>query len=679
MKKPVFTILFLLAVTASFAQRKPRLQSIDATSIQGQTNSGNTNSGQKNTGPRKDTLGFQHRDPLEDSITVSYRFLDSTRRLTLDSSVNDFDKYYPVPTTWQYLGNNGAAAFPLIFQTYSKPGFDPGFHAFDTYMFTLENTKFYKTTRPFSSLSYQLASGKEQMLKASHTQNPKQNLNVGFDYRLISAPGFFITQNTNHNSYRVFGNYQGKRKRYNAYLVLVGNTLRASQNGGIQNDSSLLDPNRKDRFSVPVNLGNTETYNNNPFVTTVTTGNTYRDFNIFFRQSYDIGKRDSVAINDSTTEYLFYPKLRFQYSITKSSYQYRFTDVSPDSVTYKNWYDITIDNDKDSFSRREKWQILNNDFSLLQFPDTKNTSQFLLAGITYQHIKGILQTGEIQNHNVIVHGEYRNRTRNKKWDVLLKTEFYFNGFNSGDYNVYATLSRYLNRKLGDINIFFNNTNRTPSFVFDNRSSFNLGNSSSFNKENITSFGATATNPFFTLGFKNFLIANYSYFSDYYHTAQYTKPINLIQVFASKKIRLSKSWFYYADATVQQTDAASPVKVPLLFTRSRLAFEGSYFRNKNLKLSTGIEVRYYTPYKANNYSPIIGQFVPQDTTTLSNLPDIAAFVHFRIRGFTGYIRAENLNTVSFNNGFGFVNNNFSALHYPTQGFILRFGIQWWFVN
>lgn len=681
MKKSALTISFLLFVMiTSFAQRRPRVFSPNTT-LQG-TNSntgsnGNVNAlpGQQNERARKDTFGFEHRNDLKDSITISYRYLDSTRRNTLDSSVNDFDKFYSVPTAWQYLGNNGAAAFPLIFQPYTKAGFDPGFHAYDVYMFTLENTKFYKTTRPFTSLSYQLASGKEQMIKASHTQNPKPNLNVGFDYRLITAPGFFVTQNTNHNNYRLFANYQGKRKRYNAYFVMVGNTLRASENGGIQNDTFLLDPNRKDRFSVPVNLGSKASYNSNPFVTKVSTGNTYKDFNLFLRQSYDIGKKDSIAVNDSTMEYLFYPKLRIQHSITSSNYNYRFSDIAPDTSIYRQWYGLT--NVPDTFSRAEKWRMLTNDLSLIQFPDTKNTAQFILAGITLQSINGQLYTGKLSNYNMFLHGEYRNRTRNKKWDILLKGEFYFNGFNSGDYNVYASLNRYLNKRFGDVSLYFNNVNRTASFIFDNRSSFNIGNSNNFNKENITSFGATANNRYFTFGFRNHLIANYNYFTDYYHSNQYTKVINLVQVYASKKFRLGKKWNYYLDAVLQQTDAAAPVKVPLLFTRSRLAFEGKFYRN--LLLSAGLEARYYTAYKANNYSPVLGQFVPQDSMVIHNLPDIAVFIQYRIRGFSGYIRAENLNTMSFKNGFGFINNNFAAPHYPTQGLLLRFGIQWWFVN
>lgn len=679
MKPFLSAILILIVCQCAKAQVDPevRKETIRSNRANTQSTTNNSIQGIRNEGPRKDSLAFERRDDAKDSISISFRFLDSTKRQPLDSSVNDFDRYFPIPSSWVYLGNNGAAAHSLIFKPFDRAGWDAGFHAFDTYRFTLEESKFYKTNRPFSMLSYQLASGKEQMLKAMHTQNPMPNLNVGFDYRLISAPGLFVTQNTNHNSYRLFGNYSGKRKRYNAYLVLVGNTIRASENGGIQNDSFLLDPNRKDRFSVPVNLGGSNAFRQNPFVTTVNTGNTYKDTRFFYRHSYDIGQRDSVAVNDSTTEYLFYPRLRFQHSFQISTNQYRYRDVVADSVIYDKWYSVTLPTVTDTFSIGEKWQEMSNDFSIIQFPDAKNPAQFLLAGISFQQIKEVLRAEQLSFYNVRLHGEYRNRTKNKRWDMLLKGEFYLSGLNAGDYAAQAMLDRYLNRKWGHISVFFRNTNRTPSFIFDNRSSFNLGNAHVFKKENITSFGISATNPLFTLGFQNHFISNYSYFTDYYKQDQYGKLINILQVSASKKFKIYRRWNWYADIVLQQTDGAAPIRVPLLFSRNRLAYEGKLF--KNLNLSTGLEARYYSPYKADNYSPVMGRFMPQDSTTIRNLPDIAAFAHFRIKGFTGFIRAENLNTARFTDGFSFTNNNFAAPLYPTQGMIFRFGIQWWFVN
>ena len=625
-----------------------------------------------------DTIGFVHRDDRKDSISITFKYLDSIRSNTFDSSINDFDRYFPVPASWQYLGNNGAAAYPLIYTPNLKPGWDAGFHAYDVYRFTLEESKFYKTNRPFTQLSYQLASGKEQMIKAFHTQNPRPNWNFGFDYRLVSAPGFYVTQNSNHKSYRLFSNYQGKRKRYAAYLVLVGNTLKKSENGGIKYDSLLLDPNYKKRYSIPVNLGNASLYEPNPFLSSVTTGNIYKDFTFFFRHSYDLGKRDSVAINDSTTEYLFYPKLRIQHSFTYSSYDYFFKDEKADSAIYKTWYDTTLKAPIDTFYAREKWSVIRNDFSLLQFPDTKNPGQFLLVGATLENIKGTLKGGRTHNyHNLVIHGEYRNKTRNKLWDVLAKGVFYANGLNAGDYSAQVSIARQLNKKLGGVRIFFSNVNRTPSFVYDNGSSFNLTNHSITKKENIISFGAEASGPFISLGFKNHLINNLAYFTDYYHTAQSGRLINLMQFSAAKKFSLTKRWKWYFDATVQVVDGSAPIKVPLVYTRNRLAYEGLFY--KNLNLSTGIELRYHTPFEAYNFSPLAGQFMPQDTVTIKNLPDIAAFFHFRIKSFTAFLRAENLNSVQFTNGFGFTNNNFAALHYPMQGFIFRFGIRWGFVN
>lgn len=682
MKKTFLIILSCTVFYTAFAQLpvKPPIMfdgGSPSSSPMSSSNPYGNMSMQANQSSRKDSLGFEHRDDSKDALVLTYRFMDSTRKNTLDSTVNDFDKYFPIPSSYQYLGNNGAAAVSLIFKPNDFCGFDPELHAFDLYKFKIEETKFYKTNHPFSMLSYQLATGKEQMLKAGHAQSPKPNLNFGFDYRLINAPGLFVTQNNNHNSYRLFGNYQGKRKRYNLWLTMVGNNIRASENGGIQNVDDLSDPNRKDRFAVPVNLGGAAAYSTNPFITKVYTGNNYKDFNFFVRQSYDLGKKDSIAINDTTTEYLFYPKLRFQHSLTISNLTYRFSDIYADSAQYNSWYNINLSSSKDSFSVLERWNILNNDFSILQFPDTKNTAQFFLAGINFQNITGELKTGRATFYNLMAHAEYRNRTKNKLWDMIASGEFYVNGLNAGDYSASASISRYISKKFGNVSLYFNNINRTPSFIFDERSSFNLTGTGGFKKENITSFGAQSNNSIAQLRFDNHLILNYCYYKNRYEPEQYSTLINIVQVSASKKINLTRKWKWYADATVQQTDKASPVRIPLLFTRNRLAFEGVFF--KNLNLSTGIEMRYYSPYKAYGYSPVNGQFTLQDTTVISNLPDIAAFLHFRIKGFTGFLRAENLNTMSINNGFGFVNNNFAAPSYPTQGLMIRFGIQWWFVN
>ena len=209
-------------------------------------------------------------------------------------------------------------------------------------------------------------------------------MNFGFQYNLISSPGFFVTQNANQNNYRLFSNYQGKRKRYAALFTMLGNSTKNSENGGIVNDSLLTDPDFKRRFTIPVNLGgDAASLQINPFKSSVSTGNIYKDFTFFLRQSYDIGKRDSVEVNDSTTEYLFYPKLRFQHTFTYNTNSYQFKDVIADSSLYQRWYDTTLRDAKDTLMVTDRWKIVSNDFTLLSFPTHKK-----FCASFYQQVPG---------------------------------------------------------------------------------------------------------------------------------------------------------------------------------------------------------------------------------------------------------------------------------------------------
>jgi hypothetical protein len=154
--------------------------------------------------------------------------------------------------------------------------------------------------------------------------------------------------------------------------------------------------------------------------------------------------------------------------------------------------------------------------------------------------------------------------------------------------------------------------------------------------------------------------------------------NLLRISAHKTFDISRHWKWYADLYVQQKAGNAELNVPLVFTRNRLAFEGNFF--KNLHLATGLEVKYHTPYKADDYSPALGHFFYQDSITISNRPEVAAYFNFRIRSFKAYVRAENLNAVSFDDaGFGFRSNNLAAPAYPYPGMVIRVGIYWSFVN
>lgn len=636
------------------------------------------------------------RDKFADTVTVKVYYRDSTRSSRLDSSINDYSKRYPIPATYIYLGNTGAAARSILFAPQPRPGWDPGFHAFDIYKWNLDKVRFFNTTRPYTELGYLLGAKAEQIVDILHTQNIRPNWNFSLGYRLINSPGEFRNQRTNHNNYSFTSWYQSKKKRYNNYFVVLDNSLQAGENGGIKNDAMLNDPiYAKDRSTIPTNIGGDPISGNNYFSTSLVTGNKYNELNFLLRQQYDFGMKDSV-VNDSSVIYLFYPQVRFEHTFKYGSYHYMFKDFpaysgtvtnSPDSAWYKASYGIDF-RPGDSVFLKDNWKEVSNDFSIYSFPVAKNQNQFIKLGTELQLLKGSFAdsiytpavTASASLYNIIAHGEYRNLTRNRKWDVDAFARLWLAGYNIGNYHAYISLQRLLSQKFGSFQLGFENINRSPSFIYDPRSAFYWDAPKSFGNENTTHLFASIFLQKLKMQLSGdyYLIGNYLYLNGYHSRQQENNIFNVLRVNALKTITIGKRWHWYAEVYVQQKAGNAEVHIPVLYTRNRFMYEGNLgFRNLNIAIGT--EVRYNTPYKPDNYSPVLGQFFYQDSVTISNLPDIHLFLHLRIRTFKAFVRAENLNTARLLGGFQFNNNNLAAPGYPTPGLNIRFGVYWTFVN
>lgn len=637
------------------------------------------NIGGGSSGGKLDSLA--HRTGLEDSLTITFRYLDTTRYNRFDSNFADFTKRYPIPAHYLYLGNVGNAAKSLLFNPVTKAGWDPGFHAYDIYQFNIPETKFYNTTRPYSELGYVLGSNLEQMIHVVHTQNVSPDWNIALQYRLINSVGLLKNQNTNHSSYRVNSAYQTRDRRYHLYFVLMRNKLQSSENGGIQSYTDLNNLNfYHDRAGLPVRLGNTIIPGAGLLNNTFSTGTRYKTFTFFLRQQYDLGKKDSL-VTDSTVVKLFYPKLRIEHSLQVASYNYRFSDLSaePDTIFYRKYYNFL--QNPDSVDIQDQWNEITNDISFYQFPDAKNPQQFIKIGGTLQNLKGRFDAGKQNYYNLFVHGEYRNKTRNQKWDIEASGELYGAGYNAGNYAALVSLKRLISKKIGYLQAGFQNVNRSPSFVYNSASSFSFYAMPGFNNENITRLFASLEQPLFNLRLTGnyYALTNYTYFKDYYHADQSGQLFNLLQIGAEKVFSLTKHFKLYSQLTLQQKAGSAPVNVPLIWTRNRIGYEGN-LGFKSLNIYFGLEAKYHTPYKADGYSPLLGQFYYQDTATIRlKAPELNAYMHFRIRTFTAYVRGENVNTFNPGDGFRATNNNLAAPLYPYPGFRLHVGIFWSFVN
>jgi hypothetical protein len=628
-----------------------------------------------------DSLQFEKRDFSQDSVTVIFRYLDTAKFSPLDTSISDFYRRVPLKPELVTLGNYGNAARRLLFSPLMKPGWDAGFHAFDPYAFSIWDTRFMNTTKPYTELTYMIGSKLEQQVGLLHTQNILPNWNFVFHYRLINSPGAYNSQNTNHSNFRFNSQFTTKDQRYNIFFIAMSNGLQSAENGGIESDTFVVNRNpaySRDRFNIPTRLADSVFSSRNFFSVKLQTGNRHTEGKFLLRQQYDFGKKDSLVTDSTVTRY-FLPRLRVEHTVQYNRYRYRYLDIQAgtDSLYYQQRYGIG--RVPDSLRFDDRWKELSNDLSLIQFPDPKNPLQFLKAGITVRNISGEYLSSSQDFTDLMAHGEYRNRTRNRKWDMLLYGQFHFGGRFAGDYSVDAKVRTLLSKKIGSLELGFRNVNRTPSMIFLGNSSFPLADPGPLARENITQLSALLELPSIrtTLSGDYYLLSNYLYFSGFNRAKQSAALFNLLRLGISRQFRMGRHWRWYLDLYAQLTTPDAPVNLPLLFTRNRLAFEGRFFTNLNL--SAGFDVRYMTPYKADDYSPALGQYFLQEDMQIAMLPDIAAYLNFRIRNFTAFTRLENLNTLTFRYGFGFKNANYAAPFYPTQDLHMRLGVFWTFVN
>lgn len=624
---------------------------------------------------------LQRRDRNADSITIFYKYFDSSRLRKIDSSINDFTTRFPLPYYYHTLGNYSTASQSFFFNPIMKAGFDAGFHQYDIYGFTLENTKLYTSTRPYTELAYVLGSKAEQLVNILHTQNKKSNFNFSFEYRFNNAPGYLKTQNASQNNLRFVAHYQAPSKKYELFFVYISNKSASSENGGLQDVRKLDSLALGDPFELETRLGRVGRVLRNPFNTSVHTGNTYKNSTLMLRHHYDVGTKDSL-VTDSTVYRLFYPRLRFEHTFKLITSSYQFVDDLIDSTNranYLNYFNYTFAPNFTSLKFIDKFNEFNNEFSIISFPEKNNLAQFLKLGVDMQNIKGTFDTSARVSrfYNFSALAEYRNRTRNQKWDIEARGELFLIGRNSGDFDAYARMERMLGNKLGYLSIGFQTVNRSPSFILDSLSSFPINNRVNFSKENIGRFFGSYENPKgWRFNGEYFVATNYMYYDSFFSAKQSAKLFNVLHVSVEKKFKLARYWNLYTELHLQQAPGQDAVNIPTVLTRNRLAFEGNFATN--LFLSTGIEVRYYTAYKADNYSPLIGQFFVQNTNTISNRPDVNAFVHFRIKSFKGFFRVENLNTINFKTA-AFNKFNTAANNYVYPGLWMRFGLWWSFVN
>ena len=181
------------------------------------------------------------------------------------------------------------------------------------------------------------------------------------------------------------------------------------------------------------------------------------------------------------------------------------------------------------------------------------------------------------------------------------------------------------------------------------------------------------------------LQNYTYFAQRYNiTEDFGRSGNTVSVRQSGKnislltLQLAQDFRFgplnwQNVVTYQKSSDEDVLPVPMLnvYTNLFLHFKIA----KVLTVDLGADARFFTKYKALDYSPALGQFTVQDNGAANvetgNYPIVNAYANMHLKHTRFFVMMSHVNASS--------GDSFLVPHYPVNGRIFRFGVSWNFFN
>ena len=120
-----------------------------------------------------------------------------------------------------------------------------------------------------------------------------------------------------------------------------------------------------------------------------------------------------------------------------------------------------------------------------------------------------------------------------------------------------------------------------------------------------------------------------------------------------------------------------LNVPEWLIRSTIMLTSSIF-NKALFFQSGFTFVFFTDYYADQYNPILAEFVTQNNTKIGEYPRVDFFFNSKIKSSRIYLKLENISSpiehlINIDTQYDY----YSAPFVPYRDFSIRFGLIWSF--
>ncbi len=599
---------------------------------------------------------------LEDSAAVYYLFARAPERIypdgdTLpDAAFRMYDPARRPIIDWGTLGNIGASARPLFFQTDVRRGVHTGYRVFDLYYLRADDLAFYPNSRALTDLF--VSQGQRQsdlMVRAKFSRTFARGVNFSLLHQNLVNIGQYQYQAARHMAL-TFGLWYPVSRRFDSFLIAARNVSRQQENGGLANPDEITGGLFGGPITASIRLPDLQAL----------TRHAYTDLT-WINHWTPLG--DSAARKRA---------LRLTHRTDWSTARFKFSDPgSRPGQPLRNdaaFFDTFLV-DQRGIRHYAELRRLDNSLELATFrrKNPEAPSDMLAVGV--QHtlfqwrqepfadtaLQNLFLTGRLLIAPSARFGLWANGSAG-----LLA--------NFGEYQLHGQLKLNLGAA-GELQAALISQRYPPALL-----AHRLGVSqrpfwqNAFEKPVENMLSATYLLPVVGLSVtaQTHQINNYLYFDQRGLPAQTSTPLQVAQLLVRENLRWKR---LRLDLTLaaQRFNRSDVVRLPEWFAKGALYHSGYLFR-KRLLLEAGFDFRISSAFQADAYQPLTAQFHLQDGFVAQSYPWIDVFAAFKVQAFRFFFRYENLTTLWADDRLFF-----QTAYYAQPFGAIRLGVAWRFLD
>ena len=643
--------------------------------------------------------------PMDEVTVEDYKILhfDNTET-TVDTTLSLKGEY-----TFNFLRKDYFELLPLpnMGEGFNKMGYDFQTDPLTPQMgarvkhfgyFEKEDVNYYEVPSPYTELFFKSTFKQGQNLDATLAINTSPKFNVAVSFKGFRSMGKYVSSLSRSRQFRLSTQYQSYDKRYRLRLHQTTQSLENDVNGGLSNDSVYFfenSPNyvEADQNGQPVLNENGEQQfqfydgflNRSTLSTQINASNELEGKRYFMEHQYQM-----LPIAKDTTVY----KLTLGYRISLENKKYSYTQDRIGRYFYDAYDTRVIDStDNNAIENNLYAEYKNKAIGRLKLDIYHYKWKYALGPNDYE--KDTILSNKIEASQLAAQAKWSKSffgfNANAEGYQSFKKEFAttaFKAFIGGE--LYKNVSVSANYKYRSQPLNFNFHLFQSDFEEYNWSNLGLLN------QNTTTKGLNLVHTKWgALSAAWSKIDNYAFFYNQTRLLEFNEKFKVAVLQTDKQIDYFKarldqrldfgrfSWVnnvQYQKVTQEESadqllSGPLALNVPEWLIRSTLMLTSSIF-NKALFFQSGATFTFFTDYYADQYNPILAEFVTQNNTKIGEYPRVDFFFNAKIQSSRIYLKLENVSApiehlIKVDTPYDYYAAPFS----PYRDFSIRFGLIW----